>query len=389
LAGDRPDAIAIAPAGTTAYVVDAPTNGHAASVTPVSITGTTVTRRTAVAVAGATALYGIAAAPAGASAYAVGTTTSASVIVPLAISGASVTPAPPVNLGSQPRGIAIAPDQAPVAELAATDSAAAGTVATFDASASSNPSSPIATYTFNFGDGSPTVTTASPTATHAYAVAGVYTAVVTVTDQAGTSVTEVFTGQTVSRNGGSGAMATQQVTVFPTVTSVAPTAGPAGTKVTITGTGFSVTASATTIAFGNQPATGVSCSSSTQCTASAPSGTGTIDITATVAGQISPPAPGDQYTYTTVGRPTVTGVAPASGPAGTKVTITGTGFATATGQTIVKFGSTASASVACATATKCTATAPRGPSGVVDITVTVGGQTSLTATADRFRYTWF
>jgi hypothetical protein len=26
---------------------------------------------------------------------------------------------------------------------------------------------------------------------------------------------------------------------------------------------------------------------------------------------------------------------------------------------------------------------------VVDITVTVGGQTSLTATADRFRYTWF
>jgi YVTN family beta-propeller protein len=389
LAGDRPDAIAIAPAGATAYVVDAPTNGHTASATPLSIAGTTVTRRTAVAVSGATALYAIAAAPAGASAYAVGTTASANVIVPLAISGASVIPAPPANLGSQPGGIAIAPDQAPVAELAATDTVAAGAAATFDASASSNPSSPIATYTFNYGDGTPPVTTANPTATHAYTVAGVYTATVTVTDQAGTSVTQVFTGQTASRNGGSWATAAQQVTVFPTVTSITPTAGPAGTKVTTTGTGFSTTAGATTIAFGNTPATGVSCTSSTQCTANAPSGTGTVDITATVAGQISPPAPGDQYTYTTtVSRLTVTRISPSSGPTGTRVTITGTGFATATGQTIVKFATTASTSVTCATTTTCTATAPRGPSGVVDITVMVGGQTSLPVTADKFRYTW-
>jgi hypothetical protein len=387
LAGAHPDAIAIAPAGTTAYVVDAPTNGHMASVTPLSISGTTVTRRTAVPVTGATALYGIAGAPDGASAYATGTTASANVIVPLAVSGASITPAPPATLGSRPSGIAIAPDQAPVAELAASSPAAAGALASFDASASSNPSAPIAGYSFNFGDGSPPVVegAASPSVTHAYAVAGTYTAAVTVTDAAGTSSAQVFTGQTVSRNGGVGAVATQQVTVFPTVTGVTPAAGPAGTKVTITGTGFSVTAGATAIGFGSATASAISCTSNRQCTATAPSGTGTVDVTATVAGQSSLPATGDQYTYTS-GKPTVTRIAPSSGRSGTTVTITGTGFAQATGQTTVKFGFTRSASVACTSSTTCTATAPGG-FGQVDVTVTVGAQTSSSVTADRFRYT--
>jgi DNA-binding beta-propeller fold protein YncE len=391
-ASDHPDAIAINPAGGTAYVADAPTNGHTASVTPLSVSGTSVTRRTAVPVPNATALYGIAVTPDGASAYATGTTSSANVIVPLAVSGASVTPASPANLGSQPRGIAIAPDQAPVAELAASSPVAAGAAGTFDASASSNPSSPIASYTFGFGDGSATVTKAAPTDTtaHAYAVAGVYTATVTVTDQAGTSTAQVFTGQTASRNGGAGAVASQQVTVFPTVTAVNPTAGPTGTKVTITGTGFSTKPGTTTIAFGNKAATGVSCSSSTQCTATAPSATGTVEVTATVAGQTSPPVPGDQYTYTT-GKPTVTHVDPSSGPAGTKVTITGTGFATASGQTIVRFGGTRSSSVTCPTDTACTATAPASvqasTGALVNIYVVVGNLTSSAVSADKFKYT--
>jgi DNA-binding beta-propeller fold protein YncE len=389
-AGDRPDAIAINPAGASAYVVDAPTNGHTASVTPLSVSGTSITRHAAVPVANATALYGIAVAPDGASAYATGTTSSSNMIVPLAVSGASVTPAAPANLGSEPRGIAIAPDQAPVAELAASSPVAAGSAATFDASASSNPSSPIASYAFDFGDGTAPVTRAAPTATHVYAVAGVYTATVTVTDAAGTSTSQVFTGQTASRNGGAGAVASQQVTVFPTVTAANPTAGAAGTKVTITGTGFSTKAGTTAIAFGNKAASAVSCSSSTQCTATAPSGTGTVEITATVAGQTSPPMLGDQYTYTT-GKPTVTHVDPSSGPAGTEVTITGTGFATATGQTTVRFGGTRSNSVTCATGTECTATAPPGvqasTGSLVNIYVKVGNLTSPTVTADRFRYT--
>ena len=70
----------------------------------------------------------------------------------------------------------------------------------------------MTSYAWNFGDGSK-VTTASPTVTHTYTSPGVYTATLTVTDSAGTSTTEVFTGQTMSRNGGPSATTSHQVVV--------------------------------------------------------------------------------------------------------------------------------------------------------------------------------
>ena len=77
----------------------------------------------------------------------------------------------------------------------------AGQATSFNASASVAPSSPIINYAWNFGDGA-TSNTSGPTTTHTYAHQGVYTATVTETDAAGTSLTKVFTGQTMSRNGG-------------------------------------------------------------------------------------------------------------------------------------------------------------------------------------------
>jgi hypothetical protein len=390
--GDHPDAIAISPAGSAAFVVDAPTNGHAASVTPLTLSGTTVTKHASVAVPGAAALYGIAAAPDGGSVYATGTTSGGNVLVPIAISGASATPAAPAALGAEPGGIAIAPDQAPVAALAASSPLAAGEGETLDASASSNPSAPIASYTFDFGDGSTSVTTDAPNAstTHPYSVAGVYTASVTVTDTAGTSTSQVFTGQTLLRNGSSDAVASQQVTVFPTVSSLSPSAGPAGTKVTITGTGFSTKAGATTVAFGGKAASGVSCASSTKCTATAPTGTATVQVTVTVGGQTSPTGPDSQYSYTT-GKPTITHIDPNTGPVGTVVTIDGTGFSTASGQTIVRFAGTRSTTVNCSSETECTAVAPGGlqstTSAPINIYVVVGKQISAAVAADKYRYT--
>lgn len=395
-AGDHPDAIAVNPAGGAAYVVDAPTNGNVASVTPLAVSGTSVTRHASVAVASATALYGIAATPDGSSAYATGTTTASgagsNVIVPIAVSGASATPAAAADLAGKPSGIAIAPDQAAIAELAVSSPVLAGAADTFDASASSNPSSPIASYTFDFGDGSSPMTTTAPTATatHAYAVAGTYTATVTVTDEAGTSNTQVFSGQTLSRNGSSVATASQGVTVLPTVTSVSPTSGAPGTRVTITGTGFSTTAGATQVHFGPAAATSVSCSSDTKCAADAPAGSGTVGITVTVGGQTSPGTAAGQFTYTG-SKPTVMSVNPASGPVGTHVTIIGTGFSTTAGRTVVRFGSPRSTTVSCSTTTQCAATAPSGLQAslgaTVNITVTVAGRTSLTVKADRFKYT--
>jgi uncharacterized protein YhjY with autotransporter beta-barrel domain len=82
--------------------------------------------------------------------------------------------------------------------------------------------------------------------------------------------------------------------------------------------------------------------------------------------------------------PTVTSVAPNTGPSagGTSVTITGTGF---TGATAVRFGATNAGSVIVNSATSITATSPAG-SGIVDITVTTLNGTSVTSAADRFTY---
>jgi DNA-binding beta-propeller fold protein YncE len=390
--GDHPDAIAVNPSGLTGEVVDAPTDGDTASVAPLTFSGTnltSITGHSTVPVPSARDLYGIAVTPSGTAAYATGTATAVGVpgdfVVPLAVASTTVTPATLVSLSTAPSGIAIVPDQAPIAELSVASPVLAGAPVTFDASASSFPSSPIVEYSFDFGDGSAVVNTASPTTTHTYSVGGIYTASVTLTDQAGTSTTEVFTGQTVSRNGSGQAETSQTVTVTPTVTGINPTSGTSGTKVTISGTGFSTTSGATIVDFGANPATGVTCTSTTTCTATAPAGSpGPVDVTMTVGGQTSATGPSDLFTYNSAPLPTVSSVNPTSGPAGTKVTLTGTLFSKTAGATVFDFGpGNPATGVSCSSTTSCTATVPAG-SGVVTVTVTVASQTS--ATGPQFTY---
>jgi parallel beta-helix repeat protein len=81
-------------------------------------------------------------------------------------------------------------DLAPIASLSVTpDSGRAPFEVTLDASASSDPgATPIESYSFDFGDGSPVAGPQSgATATHTYGRIGTYTATVTVTDTAGQS----------------------------------------------------------------------------------------------------------------------------------------------------------------------------------------------------------
>ena len=90
------------------------------------------------------------------------------------------------------------PDLPPAAALSVTQSAPL--TARADASASTDTDlTPIASYTFDFGDGSPAVTVLSPTAvaTHAYAVAGPYTITLIVTDSANNASSPVTAGITV------------------------------------------------------------------------------------------------------------------------------------------------------------------------------------------------
>jgi hypothetical protein len=82
--------------------------------------------------------------------------------------------------------------------------------------------------------------------------------------------------------------------IFPTVASLSIYSGPVtgGIPVTITGTNFSTAPGGTTIMFGSQPATNVTCVVSTQCTVVAPlraanAGFLMADVTATVGGNTS------------------------------------------------------------------------------------------------------
>jgi PKD repeat protein len=119
----------------------------------------------------------------------------------------------PISLGNHfiDSGVA-APDQSPRARFTDTP-APHGSATSFDASGSSAPSSPIATYAWNFGDGTTVQTVTAPTISHTYANAGIYKATLTVTDAAGTSTAVVYTGQTVSLNGSPLATKSAKITI--------------------------------------------------------------------------------------------------------------------------------------------------------------------------------
>jgi hypothetical protein len=157
--------------------------------------------------------------------------------------------------------------------------------------------------------------------------------------------------------------------------------------VTITGTNFT---GATAVRFGSTSAASFAVNSETSITAVSPpwtSSNGAAEVTVTTPEGTSKHAIGDTFFY----EPTVTKVEPNSGPeaGGTSVNISGIAvFAqpeNGAGESIlvVKFGSTqASSAVRSETVT---AVAPPG-TGTVDVTVTTGGGTSPTSSADHFTY---
>ena len=124
----------------------------------------------------------------------------------------------------------------------------------------------------------------------------------------------------------------------PTISGFSPASGPAGSTVTISGSGFT---GATAVAFNGTSAASYTVKSDTQITATVPAGATT--------GPVSVTAPGGTATSTasftvtaTPPAPAISGFSPASGPAGSTVTISGSGF---TGATAVAFNGTSAASL--------------------------------------------
>jgi hypothetical protein len=158
----------------------------------------------------------------------------------------------------------------------------------------------------------------------------------------------------------------------PVVIVFLPTTGVVGTSVTITGTGFHDSSLATGVAFNGTVATSFSVDSDMQITAIVPVGatTGPVSVTdaeGTGASLID-------FVVTPSPPPTIALFAPSSGPAGTTVTITGTGY---TGASSVRFhGRDASFSVN--SATEIVATVPmRATTGPISVSTPGGTGASL------------
>ncbi|MDX3224701.1 beta strand repeat-containing protein [Streptomyces sp. ME19-01-6] len=153
----------------------------------------------------------------------------------------------------------------------------------------------------------------------------------------------------------------------PTLTSLNPASGPAGggNSVVITGTGFTGT---TQVLFGTTAATAFTVNSATQITATAPAGSGSVQVKVTTPGGSS-----NTLTYTYSTAPAISSLNPASGPqaGGNTVVITGTNLATTTS---VHFGATAVGFTVLSN-TQVSAVAPPG-TVTVNVNVTTPGGTS-------------
>ncbi len=156
------------------------------------------------------------------------------------------------------------------------------------------------------------------------------------------------------------------VTASQVLTSFSPTSGPIGTTVTIIGTNLS---GVTAVQFNGVSATTFSILSATQISATVPSdaSSGKITLVSLSGNSVS------TANFSVV--PTVTGFTPTTGPAGTTVVITGSGF---TGTTAVKFNSTTT-TFTTNSANQITASAPSGATTGKIYVVTPSGTAASTS----------
>ena len=155
---------------------------------------------------------------------------------------------------------------------------------------------------------------------------------------------------------------------MPTISAFAPTAGPVGTSVTLTGTGF---IGVSAVSF-NGTAAAFTVVSPTSITTTAPAGATSGTISVTTPGGTATSVTG----FSVIPPPGLALFAPATGPVGATVTLTGSALESAGA---VRFnGATATFSVD--SSTQITATVPTGATSG-PITVTTAGGTASSATS--------
>jgi large repetitive protein len=215
------------------------------------------------------------------------------------------------------------------------------------------------------------------------------TAITTTTPAEGSGTVNV----TVANPGGTSGTGTADEFTFvtpgraPTITGLSIKKGPAagGSMLVITGTGFE---GVTAVKFGTTNANDFKVNSAGSITAESPPGTtGTVEVTVFTPNGESGVTSRDRFTY---GAPTVTGLSTHTGSkgGGTRVIITGSGFAAGDAATAFKFGKASATSVNCTSTVECVAVSPSSAKAhTVQVTARVGGKTSKRdPPADQFIY---
>jgi RHS repeat-associated protein len=123
-------------------------------------------------------------------------------------------------------------------------------------------------------------------------------------------------------------------TVVPYITSLSPTSGAVTSSITISGTTFGATQGTSTVTFNGSTATPTGWAASS-IVVPVPTGATTGNVVVTVSNQAS-----NGVSFTVVAAPSITGLSPSSGSAGTAVTITGANFGSTQGTSTVTFNGT-------------------------------------------------
>jgi RHS repeat-associated protein len=164
----------------------------------------------------------------------------------------------------------------------------------------------------------------------------------------------------------------------PHVASLSPGSGVVGTQVTVNGSGFQATqGSNSKVTFNGVVATAASWSD-TQIVAAVPAGSAIGPVQVFVNSFSS-----NQDVEFTMPNPQVTGISPTNGPAGTQVTVSGSGFGATQGASTFSFsGASAVASIVSWSNTQIVATVPlaasTGPIGVTEGGVASNGNIDFT-----------
>lgn len=159
------------------------------------------------------------------------------------------------------------------------------------------------------------------------------------------------------------------VVPVPNISSLNPVSGQIGTSVVISGTNFGATQGSSTVTFNGIAAT-VSAWSATGITASVPVTT-TGNVVVTVAS-----IPSNAVSFTVLA-PSITNLNPSSGPVGTSVTITGSGFGTPQGSSSVSFNGVLASPGSWSSTSIVVPVPASATSG--NVVVTVAGMTSNTS----------